>query len=182
MGAGTAGKTCRQVSHLDLYHHSYPLLVSFCLFSGLRKGPAERGHVKKRQKSSKSEKVFRHFSTIFVQGKKRSKSSKSVKKFFVHFSTIFARHHFSGPFWGALIYEGCMGGSHSTIKVMILYTMGGNPHQETSHSSDFCNSRLGNAPARHRGLPGDPKRVRKESERVSRPGEPQSPQRVRYGV
>ena len=28
----------------------------------------------------------------------------------------------------------------------------------------------------------NPKRVRKESDRVSRPGEPQSPQRVRYGV
>ena len=48
--------------------------------SGLQKGPAERGHVKNRQKSSKN-----------------------VKKFFdTFFSTIFARHQFSGPFWGAL--------------------------------------------------------------------------------
>ena len=81
-------------------------------FSGLQKGPAGRGHVKKRQKSSKSVKnIFRHFSTIFAQGKKRQKSSKSAKnvkivkkrqKVFRHFSTIFARRHFSGPFWGAL--------------------------------------------------------------------------------
>ena len=44
-----------------------------------------------------------------------------------------------------------------------------------------------NAPTRHRGLPGPkgpepPKGVRKESERAPRPGEPQSPQRVRHGV
>ena len=49
-----------------------------------------------RQKTSKSvKKFFRHFSTIFAQGKKR-------QKVFQHFSTFFARHHFSGPFWGAL--------------------------------------------------------------------------------
>ena len=77
--------------------------------SGLQKGPEERGHGKKRQKSSKSvkkfstlfdnfragqttskivekcQKVFRHFSTIFAQGKQRQKSSKSVKSF----STLF---------------------------------------------------------------------------------------------
>ena len=49
------------------------------IFSGSQKGPAERGHVKNRQKVSKS------FSTLFdnfAQGKKRQKSSKSVKKFF----------------------------------------------------------------------------------------------------
>ena len=51
--------------------------------SGSRKGPAERGHVKKRQKSSKKcQKYFRHFSTFFAQGKKRQKSSKSVNIFF----------------------------------------------------------------------------------------------------
>ena len=67
-----------------------------------------------RQKTSKivkkCQKVFRHFSTIFAQGKKRQKSSESVKKFFRHFSTNFARHHFSGPFWGAPIW-GSRGGS-----------------------------------------------------------------------
>ena len=67
--------------------------------SGLQKGPAERGHVKKRQKSSKS------FSTLFDNSRAGQKTSKIVKKrrkVFRHFSTIFARRHFSGPFWGAL--------------------------------------------------------------------------------
>ena len=67
--------------------------------SGLQKGPAERGHVKKRQKASKS------FSTLFDSfraGQKTSKIVKKCQKVFRHFSTIFARHHFSGPFWGAL--------------------------------------------------------------------------------
>ena len=63
-----------------------------CL-SGLQKGPAERGHVKKRQKSSESVKKF--FDT-FRAGQK---TSKIVKK---SFSTIFARHLFSGPFCNPL--------------------------------------------------------------------------------
>ena len=70
-------------------------------FGGLQKGPAERGHVKKRQKSSKSVKkffdTFRHFSRRARKVKNRQKVSKS-------FSTLFdislARHQFSGPFWG----------------------------------------------------------------------------------
>ena len=59
----------------------------------------KRGHVKKRQKVSKS------FSTLFDNfraGQKTSKIVKKRQKVFRHFSTIFARHHFSGPFWGAL--------------------------------------------------------------------------------
>ena len=63
------------------------------------KGPAERGHVKKRQKSSKSVKnifdTFRHFS-------RRAKNVKNRQKVSKIFSTIFARHRFSGPFWGPL--------------------------------------------------------------------------------
>ena len=52
-------------------------------FSGLQKGPAERGHVKKRQKSSKSvKKFFETFRQFSGHVKKRQKSSKSVKKFF----------------------------------------------------------------------------------------------------
>ena len=68
-------------------------------FSGLQKGPAERGHVKNRQKVSKS------FSTLFNNfsaGQKTSKIVEKCQKVFRHFSTIFAQHHFSGPFWGAL--------------------------------------------------------------------------------
>ena len=52
-------------------------------FSGLQKGPAERGHVKKRRKSSKSVKSF---STIFDHFRAGKKTSKSVKKVF---STLF---------------------------------------------------------------------------------------------
>ena len=48
--------------------------------SGLEKGPAERGHVKNRQK------VSRHFSTFFAKGKKTSKIVKKCQKYF---STLF---------------------------------------------------------------------------------------------
>ena len=64
--------------------------------SRLPKGPAERGHVKKRQKVSKS------FSTLFDNfraGQKTSKIAKKRQKIFRHFSrgTIFP-----APFGGAL--------------------------------------------------------------------------------
>ena len=42
-------------------------------FSGLQKGPAERGHVKKRQKSSKSVKKFSTLFDNFRAGQKTSK-------------------------------------------------------------------------------------------------------------
>ena len=51
------------------------------------------------------QKVSKSFSTLFDTfraGHKTSKIVKKCKKVFRHFSTIFARHHFSGPFWGAL--------------------------------------------------------------------------------
>ena len=68
----------------------------------MQKGPAERGHVKNvknRQKVSKS------LSTLFDNFRAGQKTSKIVKKcqsIFRHFSTNCVRHHFSGPFWGAL--------------------------------------------------------------------------------
>ena len=71
-------------------------------FSGLQKGPAERGHVKKRQKSSKSVKnifdSFRQFSRRAKNVKNRQKAS---KKYFRHFSTLFAQGtSFPAPFGG----------------------------------------------------------------------------------
>ena len=67
--------------------------------SGLQKGPAERGHVKKTSKIvKKCQKVFRHFSTFFAQGKKRQKSSKSVKKFFDTFRQFSRGTFFPAPF------------------------------------------------------------------------------------
>ena len=68
-------------------------------FSGLQKGPAERGHVKKRQKSSKSVKKF--FDT-FRQFSRRAKNVKNRQKVSKGFSTIFAQHLFSGPFCNPL--------------------------------------------------------------------------------
>ena len=58
--------------------------------------PAERGHVKERQKTSKNVKTF------FVQGmQKKVKNRQKVSKlFFDIFLIIFARHQFSGPLWG----------------------------------------------------------------------------------
>ena len=46
----------------------------------------------------KCQKVFRHFSTIFAQGKKRQKSSKSVKKFFDTFQPFSRGTIFPAPF------------------------------------------------------------------------------------
>ena len=54
-----------------------------------------------RQKTSKivkkCQKYFRHFSTIFAQGKKRQKSSKSVKKFFDTFRQFSRGTFFPAP-------------------------------------------------------------------------------------
>ena len=75
-----------------------PLISEVSKIGGPQKGPAERGHVKKRQKSSKSAKnIF----DIFRAGQKTSKIVKKCQKVFRHFLTIFAWHPFSGPFWGA---------------------------------------------------------------------------------
>ena len=55
-----------------------------------------------RQKTSKivkkCQKVSRHFSTIFAQGKKRQKPSKSVKKFFDTFRQFSRGTFFPAPF------------------------------------------------------------------------------------
>ena len=64
------------------------------LFDNFRAGQKKSKIVKKRQK------VFRQFSRT---AKKTSKLVNKRQKGFRHFSTIFARHHFSGPFWGALM-------------------------------------------------------------------------------
>ena len=67
--------------------------------SGLQKGPAERGHVKKRQKASKSVKnifdTFRHFSRGAKNVKNRQKVSKS-------FSTLFDNFR-AAPFFRPLL-------------------------------------------------------------------------------
>ena len=70
----------------------------------IAKGAGGKGPRQKKSKIvKKCQKVFRHFSTIFAQGKKKSKIVKKCQKYFRHFLTIFARHQFSRPFWEALI-------------------------------------------------------------------------------
>ena len=62
------------------------IIMILISISGLQKGPAERGHVKKRQKSSKSVKKF--FDT-FRQLSRRSKNVKNRHKVSKSFSTLF---------------------------------------------------------------------------------------------
>ena len=69
----------------------------------------ERGHVKERQKSSKSvKKKFDTFRRQFRAGQKHQSREKVSK----YFPTIFARNHFSGPFLGGsdlTMLDGCKG-------------------------------------------------------------------------
>ena len=86
---------------LDYRSGTSPLVLPTTI-SGPQKGPAERGHVKNRQKVSKI------FSTLFDSlraGQKTSKIVKKCQKHFRHFSTIFARHRFPALF-GGLWYHG----------------------------------------------------------------------------
>ena len=73
---------------------------SHCSFQRIAKGAGGKGP---RQKTSKivkkCQKVFRHFSTIFAQGKKRQKSSKSFSK---SFSTLFDNFG-AAPFYRPLL-------------------------------------------------------------------------------
>ena len=66
---------------------------------GLQKGPAERGHVKKRQKSSKSVKKF--FDT-FRQFSRRAKTVKNRQKVSKSFSTLFDNFR-AAPFFRPLL-------------------------------------------------------------------------------
>ena len=75
-----------------------------CMFprrkvSGLQKGPAERGHVKKRQKSSKSVKKF--FDT-FRQFSRRAKNVKNRQKVSKTFSPLFDNFR-AAPFFRPLL-------------------------------------------------------------------------------
>ena len=62
---------------------------SASLKSADRKGASGKGP---RQKASKID--------IFRAWQKKVKNCQKVSKIFSHFSTVFARHQFSGPFWG----------------------------------------------------------------------------------
>ena len=72
------------------------------LISGLQKGPTESGHVKKREKSSKS---VKEFFDNFRAGQKNVKNrQKTSKKFFDTFRQFSRGTFFPAPLiWGALI-------------------------------------------------------------------------------
>ena len=74
-------------------------IVSEFFISGLQKGPAERGHVKKCQKSSKSVKKF--FDT-FQQFSRRAKNVKNRQKVSKSFSTLFDNFR-AAPFFRPLL-------------------------------------------------------------------------------
>ena len=83
---------------------SDPCFGDLGFFSGPQKGPAERGHVKKRQGSSKVSKTFRHF----------SRRAKTVNQnVFENFRTapVFR------PFWGSNISRPFGQGKYKCRKV-----------------------------------------------------------------
>ena len=78
----------------------FPILgISAPVISGLQKGPAERGHVKKRQKSSKS---VRKFFDTFRQFSRRAKNVKNRQKLSKSFSTLFDNFR-AAPFFRPLL-------------------------------------------------------------------------------
>ena len=74
--------------------------AKFLYVSGLQKGPAERGHVKKRQKPAKSVKKFSTLFDNLCAGQKTSKIVKKRQNVFRHFSTILRGTNFPAPFGG----------------------------------------------------------------------------------
>ena len=102
--------------HYDLtlvFRRLFSETISADCKRGRRKGAAS----KNVKSVKKCQKVFRHFSTIFAQGKKRQKSSKNVKKFFDTFRQFSRRHHFPRPLLGASdntkLRHGSIGGEKS---------------------------------------------------------------------
>ena len=72
----------------------------------IAKGAGGKGPRQKMSKIvKKCQKVFRHFSTIFAQGKKHQKSSKSVKKFSDTFRQFSRGTILPAPFGGALTLD-----------------------------------------------------------------------------
>ena len=130
------------------------------LLSGLQKGPAERGHIKKPQKSSKSVK----FSTLFDNfraGQKTSKIVKKCQKVFRHFSTIFARHLFSGPFCNPLICPGDFTGFVPGTNPVKIWDKPGFSPYFTQWKPDFTGFVPGTNPVCPWDNPGDEGRHRK---------------------
>ena len=84
--------------HHSVYHSSFRAAKN----QRITKGAGGKGPRQKSQKSSKSVKMFSTLFDNFRSGQKTSKIVEKRQKFFDTFSTIFVRNLFSGPFWGAL--------------------------------------------------------------------------------
>ena len=86
-------------SHQSLCHRAYGSSPAMsCTIQRIAKGAGGKGPC---QKSSKSVKKFFNTFRQFSSRAKNVKNHQKVSKVFRHFSTNFARHHFSGPCWGA---------------------------------------------------------------------------------
>ena len=93
-------KISRKSQEMSGQSRDSPMKIQFML-SGLQEGPAERGHVKKRQKSSKSvKKIFDTFRQFSRRAKNRQKSSRSVKIFLDTFRQFSRGTSFPAPFGG----------------------------------------------------------------------------------
>ena len=93
-GEETTGRFCKRAGLANV--PSSRFFVSSFRFCTQRTAEGASGKGP-RQETSKSVKEYsRHFVTF-------SRRAKIFKNVFRHFSTIFARHQFSGPFWGALM-------------------------------------------------------------------------------
>ena len=88
-----------------------------------------------RQKSSKSVKKF--FDN-FRAGQKTSKIVKKCQKHFRHFSTIFARHLFSGPFWGGSDKIGQTKTQQTVTLQARKFRAGKDPYKKSARSSREC--------------------------------------------
>ena len=86
--------------------------IQNAFISGLQKGPAERGHVKKHQKSSKSVKKF--FDT-FRQFSRRAKNVKNRQKVSKSFSTLFDNFR-AAPFFRPLLQSADLKNPSKTLQ------------------------------------------------------------------
>ena len=122
------GASFKALASLSLFFVFF-VIFKLSRISGLQKGPVERGHVKKRQKSSKSVKkffdTFRHFS-------RRAKNVKNRQKVSKHFSTLFDNLR-AAPFFRPLLQSadrnvlGCFGVFSVLSKVYSGFRMEKNP-------------------------------------------------------
>ena len=112
-----------RTAHFNLYYRSelaveanqWEVLVVLCLSDAAalsarvskvltKMKSADRKRGQRKGATSKNvtnrQNVVKYFSTLFDLSRRAKKNVKKCQKSFRHFSTVFARHQFSGPFWG----------------------------------------------------------------------------------